>query len=99
MSLLKWTLATAGTAMAVRYLSDRRRRRVAGSSDLAPRTDRDGAGYSADDSGLPGMGTEVSTGSIGSCSGSSSGSSSGIDSDPLSSSADPGHTGTSSNRF
>lgn len=51
MSLLKWTLALAGTAMGLRYMSDRHRRRLAGDDGgtqspdggwRAAQTDRDG---------------------------------------------------------
>ena len=47
MSLMKWTLAVAGAAMGVRYMSDRHRKRLSASSDehdssmRAAQTDRD----------------------------------------------------------
>lgn len=47
MSLMKWTLAMAGAAMGVRYMSDRHRKRLSVSSDehdsnmRAAQTDRD----------------------------------------------------------
>ncbi len=41
MSLLKWTLAMAGTAVGLRYLSDRQRRRIASDSNRTSLVDRD----------------------------------------------------------
>ena len=44
MSLIKWTLAMAGTAIGLRYMSDRHRRRMAEDNAPIPRpaqTDRD----------------------------------------------------------
>lgn len=43
MSLLKWTLAMAGTVMGLRYMSDRHRRRIGADagSRRAAQTDRD----------------------------------------------------------
>ena len=43
MSLLKWTLAMAGTAVGLRYLSDRHRRRLGLTGSPAPQVDRDDA--------------------------------------------------------
>ena len=41
MSLLKWTLAAAGTAIGMRYMSDRHRRRLADGGSRDAQTDRD----------------------------------------------------------
>lgn len=50
MSLIKWTLAAAGTAMGLRYMSDRHRRRLAGQgSDAGFGDDGDTAMRAAQD--------------------------------------------------
>lgn len=41
MSLLKWTLAAAGTVIGMRYMSDRHRRRIADGGSRPAQTDRD----------------------------------------------------------
>ena len=41
MSLMKWTLAMAGTVMGLRYMSERHRRRLSEGSSRAAQTDRD----------------------------------------------------------
>ena len=50
MSLVKWTLAMAGTAMTVRYLSNRHRQRLEKGNDSKPEADRDDAGQRDRDS-------------------------------------------------
>ncbi len=66
MSLLKWTLALAGTTMGMRYLSGRHRRRIANDSPRAAQTDRDDgedtgrrsdAAWSAPQGGVSGLGS------------------------------------------
>ena len=63
MSLLKWTLAMAGTAMTVRYLSDRHRQRLASGGDLAPQMDRDAASGGMGGPTQPGMDGGLTAGS------------------------------------
>lgn len=41
MSMMKWTLALAGTVIGLRYMSDRHRRRIGSGSDRAAQIDRD----------------------------------------------------------
>ena len=111
MSLLKWTLALAGTAMGMRYMSDRHRRRMGGGGELAEQTDRDDGRmadtpWSTAQSGseaVGGTGTGTSLGSgLGSTSGvgsSSTGASTFDQDDLLSPDSDRTPGGGSSNRF
>ena len=113
MSLLKWTLALAGTAVGMRYMSDRHRRRIAGGGELDAQTDRDdgrmadtpwSTAQSSSDA-VGGTGTSTSLGSgLGSTSGvggssSGTGASSFEQDDLLSPDSDRTPGGGSSNRF
>ena len=70
MSLLKWTLAAAGTAIGMRYMSDRHRRRLAEGGSRDAQTDRDdgrsnqtpwSAAQGSDDA-VGGLGSNLGTG-------------------------------------
>ena len=69
MSLFKWTLALAGTAMGVRYMSNRHRQRIAGGSHDA-QIDRDSGrdvetpwSAAQDSAGFGGLGADTDSGS------------------------------------
>jgi len=73
MSLMKWTLAMAGAAMGVRYMSDRHRKRLSGGSDehdsslRAAQTDRDSeTAWSTPESGLRSSGLTSPSAGLGS---------------------------------
>lgn len=75
MSLMKWTLAMAGAAMGVRYMSDRHRKRLSVSSDehdsstRAAQTDRDSeTAWSTPQGGLRSSGLASPSAGLGSSS-------------------------------
>lgn len=75
MSLMKWTLAMAGAAMGVRYMSDRHRKRLSVSSDehdssmRAAQTDRDSeTAWSTPQGGLRSSGMAIPSAGLGSSS-------------------------------
>ena len=73
MSLMKWTLAMAGAAMGVRYMSDRHRKRLSASSDehdssmRTAQTDRDSeTAWSTPQGGLSNSGLASPSAGLGS---------------------------------
>ena len=75
MSLMKWTLAMAGVAMGMRYMSDRHRKRLSVSSDeygssmRAAQTDRDSeTAWSTPQGGLRSSGLTSPSAGLGSSS-------------------------------
>ena len=80
MSLMKWTLAMAGAAIGVRYMSDRHRKRLAVGSDehdssmRAAQTDRDSeTAWSTPQGGLRSSGMAIPSAGLGSSTGYGSG--------------------------